>query len=37
MFPLFNYNLKVVMNDNEKTEISVSRNKVKDLKKLLGL
>lgn len=37
LFPLFNYNLKVVMDDNEKTEISVSRNKVKDLKKLLGL
>ncbi|GAA0122752.1 LytTR family DNA-binding domain-containing protein [Clostridium faecium] len=37
LFPLFNYNLKVVMDDNEKTEISVSRNKVKELKRLLGL
>ena len=34
LFPLFNYNLKVVMDDNEKTEISVSRNKVKELKRL---
>jgi two-component system, LytTR family, response regulator LytT len=37
LFPLFNYHFKIVMSDNEKTEIPVSRNKVKDLKRLLGL
>lgn len=36
-YPMFNYSYKVVMNDNNNTEIPVSRNKLKDLKNLLGL
>ncbi len=36
-YALFNYNFKIVMSDDENTEIPVSRNKVKDLKIELGL
>lgn len=35
-YALFNYNFKVVMGDDKNTEIPVSRNKVKDLKRELG-
>lgn len=37
LFALFNYNFKIVMEDEDNTEIPVSRNKVKDLKKQLGM
>lgn len=36
-YSLFNYSYKVVMNDSNNTEIPVSRNKLKDLKTILGL
>ncbi|MDF2883063.1 MAG: two component transcriptional regulator, LytTR family [Clostridiaceae bacterium] len=36
-YALFNYSYKVVMNDSNNTEIPVSRNKIKELKTILGL